>query len=230
MSDPITVNITRAKTNIAIARLKDVQFPTGGDFNFYVKPAPLTDAMKKAITQMEPTDDMKFQAMDAGISPEQVPAPQQVAQKVAAQNINNAPQMERKLRQRMIDASYGTEARQSIEDLGIKGSAVVKGPYLENRKYVRYKAAETSEGELIQVPVEVWEPIPTVKRVAPENFFPDPSARRGCEIEDAFEVHTLSFTEVAALASNPAFIDDLIKDVLETKPDETTLPSIFQDT
>src|SRR6056297_384897 len=30
------VNITRARTNIAIERLQDIQFPLGGDYNFHI--------------------------------------------------------------------------------------------------------------------------------------------------------------------------------------------------
>jgi hypothetical protein len=223
---PITVNITRPKTNVAIARMKDIQFPTGGDFNFFLKPAPLTPEQKKAANMQQPDGQMQLQAAEMGVPQQQLPAPQQMVEEIVTENIERAPKMERKLRNRMIYAEYGRKARISIEDLCIKGTAVIKGPTIQNRKYKRYAPESTSEGEVVQVLNEEFVPEPSVERVDPLYWFPDPSARLPDEVEDCFELHPMSATELLELTKNPAFITPQIRKVLEQDPDGTDIPDI----
>ena len=228
--DPIAVNITRPKANIAISRMKDIQFPTGGDFNFFLKPAPLTVQQKKALAQEEPDSEMQMQAAAQGVPAEQVPSPQQLVEEIQQSNIDRTPAMERKLRARMIYADYGSKARLAIEDMVIKGAGVIKGPTIQNRKYRRYEGAATSEGDPIQVLSEQFSPEPTVERVDPLYFFPDPSARMPNEIEDAFELHPMSKKELRELAKNPAYMREQIEELLEEEPDTYDVPDIVQRT
>lgn len=225
-SDPIAVNITRPKTNIAIARMKDIQFPTGGDFNFYLKPAPLTEEQRAALQQDKPDGQMQMAAAEANVPEQGMPSPKELVTAIQTANIERCPAMERRLRSRMIYAEYGRKARLAIEDLCIKGTAVVKGPTIQNRKYKRYEGATTSKGKPVQVLNEVFIPEPDVMRVDPLYFFPDPSARLPDEIEDAFELHPLSRTELIELSKNPAFITSQIKHVLDEEPDGTDIPDI----
>lgn len=229
-NDPISVNITRPKTNVAIARMKDIQFPTGGDFNFYLRPADLTPEQRAAMEQTEPTGQMKLQAAEAGVPMQQVPSPQQVVQSIQTANENRCPAMERQLRSRMIVADYGKKARLGIEDLCIKGTVVMKGPTIQNKKYRRYEGAVTSDGRPVQQLQEVFKPEPSVERVDPLLYFPDPSARLPDEIEDCFELHPMGRAELIELAKNPAFMADQIAHVLETDPDITDIPDIVQRT
>lgn len=230
VSDPVSVNITRPKTNVAIARMKDIQFPTGGDFNFYIKPAPLTLEIKEALNQDQPDPQMQLEAAQAGVDPATLPPPSQLAQEVVETNKNTAPLMERALRSRMIYANYGKKARLALEDLCIKGTAVIKGPVIQNKKKSSYSSTKTSEGRDIQVLEQSFVPEPGVERVDPLLFFPDPSARQPDEIEDAFELHPMAKTELIELVKNPAFITEQIKKVLDTDPDGTDIPSVIQET
>lgn len=223
---PITVNITRPKTNVAIARMKDIQFPTGGDYNFFLKPAPLTEEQQRASTMEKPDGPMQLQAAEMGVPPDQMPSPQQMVEEIVSENIERAPKMERKLRNRMIYAEYGRKARIAIEDLCIKGTAVIKGPTIQNRKYKRYSPDVTSEGNQIQVLTEGFVPEPSVERVDPLYFFPDPSARLPDETEDSFELHPMSAKDLLELTKNPAFITSQISRVLEQEPDGTDIPDI----
>jgi len=229
-NDPISVNITRPKTNIAIARMKDIQFPTGGDFNFFLRPSPLTQQIKEALKTDQPDPAMQMQAAQAGMPLSEVPAPAALAQETVTQNEKGAPEMERALRRRLVEAEYGRKARLAIEDLCIVGTAVLKGPTIQNRKYNTYEDAQTSDGKPLQLLAEKWKPTPTVQRVDPRLFFPDPSARLPDEIEDSFEDHPLSASELVALAKNPAFIKRKIADVLERDPDSTAAPTVIQET
>ena len=228
--DPITVNITRPKTNAAIARMKDVQFPTGGDFNFFLKPAPLTQEIKQALQQESPTPEMQQEAEAAGIPPDQLPSPAEMAQEVVIENQDNAPAMERALRSRMIYADYGRKARHSIEDLGILGTACIKGPTIQNRKDKRYAPAESKGGKTIHMLTETFIPEPNLQRVDPLMVFPDPSARFPDEIEDIFELHPMTRSELIGLAKNPAYMPEQIKVLLMSEPDQTNIPDIIRST
>lgn len=228
--DPMSVNITRPKTDIAIARMKDIQFPTGGDFNFYLEPAPLTPEQQAMVNEQQPTGEMELAAAEQGVPAAQLPAPAQMVAGIQEANTNNAPAMERKLRNRMIYSDYGRKARMAIEDLCIKGTAVVKGPVLQERKHRRYEPAQTSQGSPIQIHREVYEAEPSVERVDPLYFFPDPSARTPVEMEDAFELHPLSHTEMIELSKNPSFMERQIARVLQAKPDNYDVPDIINRT
>jgi hypothetical protein len=223
---PISVNITRSKTNIAIAKMKDIQFPTGGDFNFFLKPAPLTPVQKAMLNQQKPDPQMELAAAERGVDPGQLPAPAQMVQEQVASNTDRAPKMERLLRNRMVNAEYGRKARQAIEDLCIKGTAVVKGPTIQDKKYRRYESATASDGTEVQVLREEFMPEPSVERVDPLYFFPDPSARYPHEVEDCFELHPMSASELIELLKNPAFIKENIKKVLSSDPDPSHVPDI----
>lgn len=225
-SQPISVNITRSKTNIAIAKMKDIQFPTGGDFNFFLKPAPLTPVQKAMLNQHEPDPQMQLAAAERGVDPGTLPAPSQMVQEQVQLNVDRAPKMERLLRNRMINAEYGRKARLAIEDLCIKGTAVVKGPTIQEKKYRRYESATASSGTEVQVLKEEFLTEPSVERVDPLYFFPDPSARLPEEVEDCFELHPMSASELIELLKNPAFIKENIKKVLEQEPDGKDVPDI----
>jgi hypothetical protein len=229
-NDPISVNITRPKTNVAIARMKDIQFPTGGDFNFYLRPADLTPEQREALKQTEPTGAMQLQAAEVGMPTDQVPSPKEMVQSIQTANETRCPAMERQLRSRMIAANYGKKARLGIEDLCVKGTVVIKGPTIQDKKYRRYEGAITSDGRPIQELREVFVPEPSVERVDPLLFFPDPSARLPDEINDSFELHPMSRKDLIELAKNPAFMAGQISRALDTEPDTSDIPDIVQRT
>lgn len=229
-ADPISVNITRPKTNIAIARMKDIQFPTGGDFNFFLRPADLSQEIKDALEVDTPDAEMGFAAAQAGVPPQQTPAPKEIAQTAIEENVQNAPKMERQLRTRMVHAEYGRKARLAIEDLCILGTAVLKGPTLQNKKRNKYAEAQTSDGETIQVLEETWEGVPSLDRVDPRYFYPDPSARLPEEVEDAIELHQMSGSGLAELARNPAFMPEQISMILKEEPNGSDTPALIQET
>jgi hypothetical protein len=136
--------------------------------------------------------------------------------------------MERAIRNRLIDADYGRKGRLAIEDICIKGTAVIKGPTIQHVKRTVYREEESSTGEIVMIPEEVYEPMPTTQRVDPLLLFPDPSARLPDEIEDVFELHGMSSRDLIKLAKSPAFISSQIAKVLDQEPDATKVPEIIQ--
>jgi hypothetical protein len=225
-SDPVSVNITRPKADISIARMKDLQFPTGGDYNFFLTPAPLTTAQKEAAALPKPDGSMQMAAAAEGAPADTLPAPQDMVAEMQKENEDRTPAMERALRNRMIYADYGKKARLAIEDLCIKGTAIIKGPVLRNRKHRMYEEAQASDGTPVQLHTEVFVPEATVERVDPLYFFPDPSARLPDESEDSFELHPMTATELIELSKNPAFMKEQISKALMLKPDVSDIPDV----
>lgn len=225
-NDLIKVNITRPKTNIAIARMKDIQFPTGGDYNFYIRPANFTPEQVQAQQATGPDPSMQMEAANAGMPAEMIPQPADMVADIDKDNIERAPAMERKLRERIIAADYGRKARLAIEDMCIKGTAIIKGPTLQDKKYRSYSSAQTSDQRTVQLLEERYEQEPTTERVDPLYVFPDPSARLPDEIEDIFELHPMSVSELIELAKNPSFIKEMIREALKSEPSVTDVPEI----
>ena len=89
-----TVNITRPKTNIAIARLQDVQFPLGGDFNFSIEATPMPELEElQTSTELMPGGEEAGTVGDAA----------QGAIKTAK---DKAAKMELKIHDLMVEASW----------------------------------------------------------------------------------------------------------------------------
>lgn len=223
----VTVNITRPKTNVAIARLQDTQFPIGGDYNFTMRPLPLTAAMEEALATEEPNSEMQVMAVEQGMQPNQAPSPKELANEILLEEIDRARRMTRQIRKDLVDTDYGNKARRSIEDLAVLGTAVIKGVYPEYKSKTTYEEdAETGDFR----PVVKQEIAASASRVDPLYFYPDPSARESCEIEDSFEVHLLSRTQLIEMAKSPAFMGEQIRQVLEMEGNEEDIPPIVQTT
>ena len=52
---PPVVNITRQKTNIATARMQDIQFPLGGNYNFIIEPTEVPE-LQRALEDDTPIE------------------------------------------------------------------------------------------------------------------------------------------------------------------------------
>jgi hypothetical protein len=217
-----TVNITRPKTNVAIARMQDIQFPLGGDFNFTLAPSPVPRAIEQALNFEGQDSALEAEGVAAGLNPEEVPTPAELAQDSIDSSEEAARLMTREIRDDLVEAKYGAAARLAMEDLCILGTAVIKGPTLSYKKSRSY----TPEGEL----VVMHEIVPDVQRVDPRLFYPDPSARETHDIGDAFEVHLPDMATLRDWADTPAFMRDQIRKVLMQEPDASELPSSIQDT
>lgn len=227
---PPPVNITRPKTNIAIARMQDSQFPVGGDFNFVMEPTPVPTLLKQAMSMEDPDPSMKAQAAAQGIPEKQTPSPKEVAEDIMTQAAEASRIMATEIRDKLVETGYGAKARLAIEDLAIMGSAVIKGPVLTSHVRRIYEPGITSEGETIQVMGAMVEDKPDTFRVDPRLFYPDPSARMPSEIDDCFELHIMPASKFLALADNPAFMRSQIIKAAITGPDQTAIPNAITDT
>jgi hypothetical protein len=229
-STPPPVNITRPKTNVAISRMQDSQFPVGGDYNFTMEPTPVPTAIAKALDMTEPDPAMQAEAAAAGIDPSQAPTPQAVAQSIIDENAEAARIMTLEIEDDLVETKYGQKARLGIEDLAVLGSVVIKGPVLSPHVRKIYQPEVTEDGETIQVLGAAVEHKPDVFRVDPRLYYPDPSARIANEIEDSFELHIMSRTKLLKLADSPAFMRSQVRKAVMSGPDNSILPNSITDT
>lgn len=229
-SAPPPVNITRPKTNIAIARMQDSQFPVGGDFNFVMEPTPVPTLIRKELSVEDPYPEMQAEAAAQGIPEKDVPSPKEVAATIIEEAAEAARQMCKEIRDKLIETGYGAKARLAIEDLAILGSAVVKGPVLSSHVRRIYQPEATKSGETIQVLGAIQEDKPDTFRVDPRLFYPDPSARMPDEVDDCFELHIMPPSKFLALAENPSFMRSQIIKAALIGPDSTALPNSVTDT
>jgi hypothetical protein len=227
---PPPVNITRPKTNIAISRMQDAQFPVGGDFNFYLEPTPVPSVIAEALAVEDVDPIMEAEAAALGASPEGMPTPKQVATDIIDQTAEAARLMSLEIQDDLVETGYGAKARLAIEDLAILGSAVIKGPVLSPHIRRIYEPAEDSDGQTVQILGVEAEPRIEVFRVDPRLFYPDPNARLAEELEDAFELHIMKPTDLQNLAETKGFMRSQIKEAFLRGPAHTPLPNSISDT
>ena len=231
-----TVNITRPKTNIAIARLQDIQFPLGGDLNFSVQPTPVPE-LEELVNDTSPVPgqapaeelapEIAPQSPAAPVDPNAPPPPPapppetigSLAQKALRKAKDRAARMEAKIHDRFVETKWAKRSRRAMEQMGIFGTAVMKAPVLTDKRNKKYSALTDSEGGSVYNQEIVSDVIPTVQWVDCRMWFPQPSARPGLDPEDSFELHLPTKAGLRDLAKNPAFMKNRIMKVLKTDPD-----------
>ena len=233
---PPVVNITRQKTNIATARMQDIQFPLGGDYNFSVEPTEVPE-LHKALSNNTPIEPENpgVPNFAGGAMPDAAPVdpsvPQETVADVAQNIISEANEaayaMQNQIRDRLTEADYGWKARRSMDDLCRLGVAVIKGPVHRNITDRIYRRLPTSDGASVDALTLSERTIPTVQWADPRLVYADPDARPGTDIEDIFEVHLMTAKKLSKLAKNPAFMKERVRDVLATEPDSTDLGSVL---
>lgn len=207
------VNITRPKTNIAIARLQDVQFPLGGDFNFCVEATPMPE-LEELQTNQAP---MPLQGPPGMEGEEAAPAPtySDAAKAAITQAKDKAKKMEMVIHDYFVETEWAKRSRRAMEQMGILGTAVLKAPVLQHKRRKGYKSLDDAGTMGLDIAHEI---VPTVQWVDVRMWFPDPSARPGTSIDDSFELHLMTARELRNLAHNPAFMQNRIREALKEEP------------
>ena len=229
-STPPPVNITRPKTNVAISRMRDSQFPVGGDYNFTMEANPAPKIVQQALSVTEPDPGLQAEAAAAGLDPSQAPTPQAVAQSIIDESDEAARMMTGEIESDLVETRYGPKARRSLGDLAILGSGIIKGPVLSPHVRKLYTPEVTADGETIQVLGAEVSHRPDVFRVDPRLFYPDPSARTSDEISDSYELHIMPKSKLLKLADSPAFMRSQVRKAVMTGPDNSILPNSITDT
>lgn len=205
------VNITRPKTNIAISRLQDIQFPSGNDFNFSVEPTPVPELLELQNSQEPlpaPEEGLEAPPMSIG----------QAATDALKKAKSKAKRMERKIHDRFVETDWAKRSRRAMEQWGILGTACLKAPVLQKKRKRSYQELKDEQGQPVYDVNYRAEVKPTVQWVDIRMVFPDPSARAGTTIEDVFELHLMTRQELRDLAFDKAFMQNRIRECLMEEP------------
>jgi len=200
-SKPV-VNITRQKVNLAVARMRDIQFPLGGDHNFRIMPH----------------HEVEIELAQASENPQE----QAAAQSVKALQYESARKMEDTIVGQLVRSQYGNKAREAMRDWVLLGTGIMKGPVVDVDRRKLYQMLETTGGDMIADLQYLDEEFPNTFRVDPKYFFPDPDTLISDDLCEAIEVHPLTKSKLIELKHNPAFLRKKLEEVVESEPEGIT--------
>ena len=210
------LNITRPMASQLESRLGDMLFPTD-DRNWGIEPTPVP-ALAQAQMQMQPGAD--------GAQP--TPEAQQ-ASAILRIARERCEAMEREIDDQLTEAEYNGVARAVIHDAIVLGTGIVKGPVVFGRTRKRWmRQPDPVTGADAQVLVLEEDTTPTVERVDPWSFFPDPNALQLSDAEYIFQRHLLTRKQLRELAKQPGFLPEQIRDALREDSTQTAPDYISQ--
>lgn len=194
------VNLTRARTNMAAARIADMLFPAN-DRNWDIQ--PLTDRIKSALSERAAADQVAGEHAQApGAPPQEQGQPAQAP----AQPQNEEPTekdkcdaMRENIRNQLDDSWYSEHGRRMIEDGTKIGIGVMKGPFTRVIKRKRFGFERSETGKMVAMLDIVEEHEPQCARVDPRFFYPEGVARMD-DCERTFELHLMSRSAIKELA------------------------------
>lgn len=220
----IKLNITRPRVRAAIDKMRDIQFPLGGNHNFFLKSEPKLP-LEENIANQTPVEGPPTPPTPPGQEPAPQP-PQQTVGEIATSRLveeqNKARRMELEIKTQLDKCDYGKKARDGMWDWAVLGTAIIKGPIVKQYPNKKYKHTQDSTGASVSELQTEFVEMPSAERVDPRLFWPDPNALCIEDAEDAFEGHPCSSTELRKLAKNPAFMAENISQVLGRGPDGNT--------
>lgn len=226
------VNLTRARTNMAAARIADMLFPAN-DRNWDLQ--PLTDRIGQAIRQRDAAAQPQAQPPalpGQGMPPQGAPdpsaqtmPPQSPAPAVATpQDVNTADAdkakcdgMREKIQNSLDDSCYSEHGRRMIEDGCKIGVGVMKGPFTRLVRRKRFGFQRNSQGKLVAVLDVTEQRVPQCTRVDPRFFYPA-AARTMDECEQVFELHLMSKSAIKELAAQDGIDKPAAELLLQQEP------------
>ncbi len=198
-------NITLHKANAAEARLADMLFPTD-DKNWGILPTPVPTLNKARKTKAQGVDQ-QGQPVDL----------QAQAEATFQEALDKARLMETEIHDQLTECGYNSESRDMIHDSVVLGTGIIKGPVIEGRYKKTWTQQDDGQGGSVSILDIEQVKSACARRVPPWNFFPDMSATRTSECEFFFERHHFSKRELSDLAKLPGFMEDQIRELLDTE-------------
>jgi len=121
-----------------------------------------------------------------------------------------AREMEQKLHDQLAETSADKHLHTVAFEAALFGTGVMKGPFAFDKEYPRWN----SDGEYDPV----FETIPRVEGISIWDFYPDPDARNGDELEFTVERHRLNKTQLRKLKQRPHFRSESIELAVDYGP------------
>lgn len=174
----VTVNITRPKTNSAIARLSDMLLPTDGE-NWGIEKTPdpkVSEGLRQTGTEVLSNGQQV-------IGPDGQPATvASISSAIMDEATKRAKAMQREIADQLTECNYNAQQRLAIWDMCVLGTAILRGPYAKTRVSRSWKKELSEDGVEVWSMSQIEDTVPAVVRVNPWRFYPDPSC--GGEIQN----------------------------------------------
>jgi hypothetical protein len=248
----VFINLTATKTDAMEARLIDLLFPTD-DRNWGIQPTPvpeLTEGAEAALSRAEEARAVADQqmaamteAVEAGNEPAALDAEAKMRAAEAEENdaqaaadrlhevLNEAKRrstlMQEEIEDQLQTCNMPAEARDAIADACKIGCGVLKGPVLGERHSQRWREQIDERGTKAFSLVTEADGTPSVYRVDPWSFFPDPDARRPEDCEGFFERHLMNKGQLRKLARRADIDSDAVRALLKAGPDGGETPAFM---
>lgn len=207
----ILVNITKPKTKAAVSRTKEMLVPTN-ESNWDAKPTPVPDF---DTILADPQRAMKNVQLGDGTMGPAGAVIEKHKEAMAAATKGEKLWIE----DRFTEGKVYAEMRNVIEDAGIVGTGVLKGPFpvcKTTRKFIiDGTTAKLDVKEVIT---------PTSKKVRVEDCYPDPACGDNIHLGSYFnERDFITARELRSLAQDPAYDAAAIADALKEGPQSSAM-------
>ncbi len=209
------VHMTRPKTDLWVARLFDLLFPTD-EKNWGIMPTPVPEIQAAIDTEpkVNAGDDVsEDQAMDMN--------------KAAAgrDHVDTAAKaataMQREMEDQLVQSKYAAECRDVIENMCRLGTGILKGPIDGGAANKRWALV----GSIYQLK-SYQDSSPHYVSVDPWNFFPDPNATRMDDAEFTYERHLWTKKKLKGQAARLGFDMAAVNELLKEGPN-TPIPDFI---
>lgn len=121
-----------------------------------------------------------------------------------------AKKMEKKIHDQLEEGGASKHLRSVAYECAALGTGILKGPFVIDKEYPRWKE-DGSYDPLLKV-------VPSTSHVSVWNAYPDPHAYNMEEAEYFVERHKLSRSGLRDLSSRPMFLDEAIDRAIEAGP------------
>jgi|TARA_R110000824_G_scaffold167291_2_gene344211 hypothetical protein len=116
-----------------------------------------------------------------------------------------------RIQDQLIEMYAGLTVRQSLLELVMLGTGIIKGPFNNLREYPSW----AKDGTYAPYTAEA----PTYKHTSFWDIYPDPEARKQTELGWVIERHKLNKSQLRQLKTNESFLGDQINKAIEQGPD-----------
>lgn len=209
----VFIRHTKARCDTLKARLMDLLFPSNSTRNWSIACSPKPEVPEIALIAESQKRQMKG---------EQIPSdPELLAREVAEER---ARAMERLIEDQLNNGRipYRRVCGSVIRNGIVYGAGCLKGPLIEANPQKKY--AYRPEDGSWQLQREGDEFLPYFEEVPCWDIYPDPAALCPEQLNFLWQSHSMTRRELAALARNPGFHGDIIREYLAGHPDgEITL-------
>ncbi|MGZ5078618.1 MAG: hypothetical protein ACXWHZ_03620 [Usitatibacter sp.] len=205
----VFVNITAPKTDGFSARMADMILPTNGK-NWGMKNTPVPEVMN-ALHDTSPLMVNGQPMTTASGAHVQVG---DVAKGVNAVLAERCKSMEQEMDDQLTECGYNAAQRRAIDQVSQLGTMVLKGPSIIGRTRRAWMKVSDATGT-VHVAQIIEDKRPAVEFVDLWDFFPDLNSPDPEGWEDAFQRHYMTKRQLRALADQPGFDKDAIREVLK---------------